>query len=131
MPTRGPWALRRRPHDLAGLPRSRAADLGIYAGPFPTTAGSDNSNFTAWNVPNANLVFMDPFDSTEVHYAGHMHDPYDSAAFARREAATLENMAGSRPPPPSRPRVDDPSSESPPSPTDGPSSSPPIPRACT
>ena len=71
-----------------------AADRGIYANPLGYYGlVSDNSNYTAWDVPNANLIFMNPYDPTEVHYAGHMHDPYDTAELARSQASTVVDMA--------------------------------------
>lgn len=53
---------------------------------------SDNSSFNSYDVPNANLIFMD-LAMNEVHYDGHLHDPYDDAELARDEADTLEDMA--------------------------------------
>jgi hypothetical protein len=44
-------------------------------------------------VPNSNLIFMDIYQMGEVHYDGHLHDPYDTAELARDEADTLEEMA--------------------------------------
>lgn len=54
---------------------------------------SDNSGFSAYDVPNANFIFMNPIQMTEVHYDGHLHDPYDTVELAREEGATLESMA--------------------------------------
>lgn len=54
---------------------------------------SDNSAFTTFDVPNANLGYFDPQTQVEVHYAGHLHDPYDTPALAARELATLGQMA--------------------------------------
>lgn len=54
---------------------------------------SDNSGFNAYDVPNANFIFMNPIQMTEVHYDGHLHDPYDTVELAREQGATLENMA--------------------------------------
>jgi hypothetical protein len=57
---------------------------------------SDNSAFTGFDVPNANMVYMnfpemDPIGG--VHYAGHIHDPYDTVELAREVGDTLEQMA--------------------------------------
>ena len=54
---------------------------------------SDNSSFTTFDVPNANLIYFDPFTEVEVHYGGHLHDPYDTPSVAARETSTLAAMA--------------------------------------
>lgn len=54
---------------------------------------SDNSNFNGFDVPNANLIYMDPFDIVEVHYDNHMHDPYDTVELAGQEGEVFEDMA--------------------------------------
>jgi hypothetical protein len=54
---------------------------------------SDNSGFSAYDVPNANFIFMNPNQMTEVHYDGHLHDPYDTVELAREQGATLESIA--------------------------------------
>lgn len=78
------------PEYLAGL----ADSMGISINPLDYFGlVSDNTNYSAWDIPNANLIFFDPNDPTEVHYAGHMHDPYDSAELARTEAGTVVDMA--------------------------------------
>ena len=53
---------------------------------------SDNSSFVGYDVPSADLVFMNPTQMQEVHYDGHMHDPYDTVDLALEEADTLEAM---------------------------------------
>jgi hypothetical protein len=57
---------------------------------------SDNSAFAGFDVPNANLIYMD-FPHMErlggVHYAGHIHDPYDTVELAREVGDVLERMA--------------------------------------
>ena len=57
---------------------------------------SDNSAFAGFDVPNANLIYMD-FPRMErlggVHYAGHLHDPYDTVELAREVGDVLEQMA--------------------------------------
>ncbi len=71
-----------------------AAGNGVAAEPLGYFGlVSDNTNYSAWDVPNANLIYMDPFGSTEVHYAGHMHDPYDEVELVRRQAGTVVEMA--------------------------------------
>jgi hypothetical protein len=56
---------------------------------------SDNSAFSGFDVPNANMIYMnfpemDPIGG--VHYAGHMHDPYDTVELAREVGDALEQM---------------------------------------
>jgi len=57
---------------------------------------SDNTAFAGFDVPNANLIYMN-YPEMEplggVHYAGHMHDPYDTVELAREESDALEQMA--------------------------------------
>lgn len=57
---------------------------------------SDNTAFAGFDVPNANLIYMD-FPQMErlggVHYAGHIHDPYDTVELAREVGDVLEQMA--------------------------------------
>lgn len=60
--------------------------LGFYG------IASDNASFAPYDVPNANLVFMNPVAMDEVHYDGHLHDPYDTVEFALEQAGTLEAM---------------------------------------
>jgi hypothetical protein len=57
---------------------------------------SDNHCFGQATIPNADLVFMDieAMQATgSLHYAAHIHDPYDTAQLAREEADALEQMA--------------------------------------
>jgi hypothetical protein len=57
---------------------------------------SDNSAFTGFDVPSANLIFMNAPEMDEVggvHYAGHIHDPYDTVELAREVGDALEEMA--------------------------------------
>jgi len=70
------------PGYLAGL----AADHGITTrlADFHELV-SDNSSFAGYGVPNANMVFINPNQPYEVHYANHFHDPYDSIELARLE----------------------------------------------
>jgi hypothetical protein len=57
---------------------------------------SDNTAFSGFDVPNANLIYMN-YPEMEplggVHYAGHMHDPYDTVELARDVSDALEQMA--------------------------------------
>jgi hypothetical protein len=56
---------------------------------------SDNTAFAGFDVPNANLIYMD-FPQMErlggVHYAGHLHDPYDTVELTREMGDVLEQM---------------------------------------
>lgn len=66
---------------LAKYMKSQADNLGIALDmlyePFP----SDNGSFSAFNVPNINMIYMDE-SMFEIEggpwYAGHMHSPYDT-----------------------------------------------------
>jgi len=53
---------------------------------------SDNSSFAGFGVPQANMIFMDPSEPVEVHYANHLHDPYDGMDLARLEGRALADM---------------------------------------
>jgi hypothetical protein len=57
---------------------------------------SDNTAFAGFDVPNANLIYMDFPQMVSlggVHYAGHLHDPYDTVELAREVGDVLEQMA--------------------------------------
>lgn len=59
---------------------------------------SDNSNYNAFNVPNINLEYFQAGDLNrsglhDVHYAGHLHEPYETLELAREVAEPLEDMA--------------------------------------
>jgi hypothetical protein len=57
---------------------------------------SDNSAFTGFDVPSANLIYLN-FPEMEatgsIHYAGHIHDPYDTLELAREVSDALTQMA--------------------------------------
>jgi hypothetical protein len=57
---------------------------------------SDNSAFAGFDVPNANLIYMD-FPQMErlggVHHAGHIHAPYDTVELVQEMGDVLEQMA--------------------------------------
>jgi hypothetical protein len=60
--------------------------------PYPY---SDNSVFEAYAVPNADLIYENEWDMQNaggVHYAGHIHDPYDTVELAAEVADVLVNM---------------------------------------
>jgi hypothetical protein len=56
---------------------------------------SDNTPFGGFDVPNANLIYlssqMDRYGP--IHYAGHLHSPYDTVELTRDVADVLEQMA--------------------------------------
>ncbi len=54
---------------------------------------SDNSNFAAYDLPNANLIFMNPYDILEIHYDNHLHDPYDTVELAQGVGDAYREMA--------------------------------------
>ena len=71
-----------------------ATPLGVAAIPISFySLASDNTLYSGFDVPNANLIFWDPSSNLEVHYAGHLHDPYDTAALVRDVAVAFEDMA--------------------------------------
>lgn len=83
-----PW-----PEALAELGESHGLAL------FPEASSwiaSDNTSFAAYNVPNANLIYMDMAEMDAlggVHYAGHLHDPYDTVELATEVGEALAQMA--------------------------------------
>ena len=91
------------PNDRAGSPgtpwidylASRAGDLGLDAmaeGLY--YAYSDNTPFGGFDVPNADLILEPlPGPSYSLHYAGHIHDPYDTVELAREVGDVFEGMA--------------------------------------
>jgi hypothetical protein len=71
-----------------------ADDRGIPTLPWPYYGlVSDNSNFGGVNLPNTNMIFMNPEDIVEVHYDNHMHDPYDTIERAEEQSQTFQQMA--------------------------------------
>ncbi|MBN1886364.1 MAG: M28 family peptidase [Thermoflexales bacterium] len=74
-----------------------AGRLGIVTSPQENFGlESDNSAFVGFGVPNANLIYkngeaMERLGS--VHYACHIHDPYDTVELARQVGDVLEQMA--------------------------------------
>ncbi len=81
-----PW-----PDYLAGVAARHGVDVvaeavyGVY---------SDDSSFGGFDVPHADLIY-EPASGAYggVHYAGHMHDPYDTVALAREVGDVFEEMA--------------------------------------
>jgi hypothetical protein len=57
---------------------------------------SDNSSFGGFDVPHADLIYVDEeaMEATgSVHYAAHIHDPYDTVELARKVGDVLKQMA--------------------------------------
>jgi hypothetical protein len=57
---------------------------------------SDNTAFSGFDVPNANLIYMN-YPEMEplggIHHACNIHSPYDTVDLARQEGDALEDMA--------------------------------------
>jgi len=73
-----------------------AARRGIETQPVDQTGPeSDNGAFMGFNVPNANLIYKSKAMEQvgPLHYAAHVHDPYDTVDLAREEGQVLEQMA--------------------------------------
>ena len=73
-----------------------AARRGIETQPVDEPGlESDNGAVMGFNVPNANLIYRS--EAMEqvgpLHYAAHVHDPYDTVDLAREEGQVLEQMA--------------------------------------
>ncbi|HPR65063.1 MAG TPA: M28 family peptidase [Thermoanaerobaculia bacterium] len=72
----------------------QAGNADISAWPFEYAGlASDNSSLAGYNVPGANLIFMNPYQMGEVHRDGHLHDPYDTVYLAAMESQALSEMA--------------------------------------
>lgn len=72
---------------LHGVPVGMEDVAGVY---------SDNHVFGVSSVANADLIYMDlqAMEATgSLHYAAHIHDPYDTVELARDKADVLEQMA--------------------------------------
>ncbi len=57
---------------------------------------SDNSAFTAYNVPNVNMIYQNEAEMNQagqVWYAGQLHDPYDTVELAAESGEALIEMA--------------------------------------
>ncbi len=56
---------------------------------------SDNGLFTGFDVPNANMIYVSPmmWRYGAVHYATHIHDPYDTLTLTREVSDVFEDMA--------------------------------------
>lgn len=70
-----------------GVKTTPMDDLSLY---------SDNGSFMGYDVPNADLIFMNKGAMEAqgpIHYAAHIHDPYDTVELAREMGDELEGMA--------------------------------------
>jgi hypothetical protein len=75
-----------------------AAQYGIKTTPVNHyEVESDNAPFGGFDVPNANMGYfsrqMEMNRYGSVHYAGHLHSPYDTVELTRDVADVLEQMA--------------------------------------
>ena len=82
-----PW-----PDYLSGV----AGQWGVETVPLNDYAfHSDNGGFAGFGVPNANMIYegaaMKRFGA--IHYASHIHDPYETVETAREVGDVLEDMA--------------------------------------
>jgi hypothetical protein len=76
--------------------RQLAADRGITTVPFAYYGvEADNTAFQAFDVPNVNLIYQDPYamQAAGFHYNAHVHDPYETVEAAAAVGETLEAMA--------------------------------------
>ena len=82
-----PW-----PEFLSGIAR----EWGVETVPLNEyTYHSDNGGFAGFGVPNANMIYrgdaMRRYGA--IHYAAHIHDPYETVETAREMGDVLEGMA--------------------------------------
>jgi hypothetical protein len=72
-----------------------SAEWGVETVPFEIySVYSDDSTFGGYDVPHADLIYEPVVSSgVSVHYAGHLHDPYDTVSLAREVGDVLEQMA--------------------------------------
>ena len=74
--------------------RQAASTRGLWPSPLDNQGiVSDNSCFAAFDVPNADLIYLDSNDPWEAHYSGHLHDPFDDVVTAAEVAPVLADMA--------------------------------------
>lgn len=91
------------PYDRVGRPGmpwpdylvAEAGALGVEASAEGLyIAYSDNTPFGGFDVPNADVIFEPlPAAGYSLHYAGHIHDPYDTVELAREVGDVFEDMA--------------------------------------
>ena len=91
------------PYGRLGKPRmvwpealaQTATELAVAAVPYAAYyAYSDDSTFGGYDVPHADLIYEPVVGpNASVHYAGHIHDPYDTVALASEVGDVFEEMA--------------------------------------
>jgi hypothetical protein len=90
------WAYSAFGDDRATLPDyldAEAGQRGVSTFPWANRGlSSDNNSLSGYDVPNANMMYMDPYDDTEIHYANHWHDPYDTVELAEAVSDAFEDM---------------------------------------
>jgi len=82
-----PW-----PDYLSGI----AGQWGVETVPLDEyTFHSDNGGFAGFGVPNANMIYEGAAMKRYgvIHYASHIHDPYETVELAREVGDVLEEMA--------------------------------------
>lgn len=95
------WSYGRHGNDQLPWPEyltQKSDQLGVTTRPIDRYAiESDNSAFAGFDVPNANLIYIDEPAmlrlGSSIHYASHIHDPYDTVALARESGEVLKQMA--------------------------------------
>src|SRR5512135_325987 len=94
------WSYGRHGDDRLRWPdylTQKSNQLGITTRPIDLYAiESDNSAVAGFDVPNANLIYIDQPAMDRIggiHYASHIHDPYDTVGLARESGAVLQQMA--------------------------------------
>jgi hypothetical protein len=94
------WSYGRHGDDRLTWPdylTQKSDQLGITTRPINHYAvESDNSALTGFNVPNANLSYIDRPAMERIggiHFASHIHDPYETVDLARESGEVLEQMA--------------------------------------
>jgi hypothetical protein len=85
----GDWRLA-WPDYLTGI----AEELGVETVPEDVPyVYSDNNSFGGFDVPHADLIYEPPEYNGSVHYASHIHDPYDTVDLVREMGDVFEQMA--------------------------------------
>ncbi len=73
--------------------RQAASARSLWPVPFDSPGiVSDNTCFTAFDVPNADLIYLDQSEQADPHYTGHLHDPYDTVEVTSDVASVLADM---------------------------------------
>jgi hypothetical protein len=79
-----------------GFLTRKSASFGVTTRPVNQYAvESDNSALVGFDVPSANLIYIDRPAMTRlgtIHFASHIHDPYDTVELARESGEVLVQM---------------------------------------